>query len=112
MVVTFCGHGDTQSDPAIMEWLSETITKQIKRGANLFYLGGYGGSRHGMGAETGIPRNIIGACFALSGSESGRLPLRRNYLPAAGDHTPAICDLPAQSMDGGSVGHRDRLRKP
>ena len=43
MVVTFCGHGDTQSDPAIREWLSETITEQIKQGANLFYLGGYGG---------------------------------------------------------------------
>ena len=43
MVVTFCGHGDTQSDPAIREWLSETITEQIKQGASLFYLGGYGG---------------------------------------------------------------------
>lgn len=43
MVVTFCGHGDTQSNPAIKEWLSETIKEQIKQGASLFYLGGYGG---------------------------------------------------------------------
>ena len=43
MVVTFCGHRDIQSNPAIMQWLSETIMDQIRHGADLFYLGGYGG---------------------------------------------------------------------
>ena len=43
MTVTFCGHKDTyDSDGTIHLWLTETVAALIGRGADLFYLGGYG----------------------------------------------------------------------
>ena len=43
MIVTFCGHADTHdSDGSIRIWLTETVENLIQRGADLFYLGGYG----------------------------------------------------------------------
>ena len=43
MTVTFCGHKDTYDDGTIRTWLTETVESLIQRGADLFYLGGYGG---------------------------------------------------------------------
>lgn len=43
MTVTFCGHKDTYDDGSIRCWLTETVECLIQRGADLFYLGGYGG---------------------------------------------------------------------
>ena len=43
MTVTFCGHKDTcDPDGAIQLWLTQTVEDLIGRGADLFYLGGYG----------------------------------------------------------------------
>lgn len=42
MTVTFCGHGDTADTPELRAWLQKTIREQIKNGAKLFLLGGYG----------------------------------------------------------------------
>jgi uncharacterized phage-like protein YoqJ len=42
MVVTFCGHGDCHGDD-IRVWLQNQIEATIAEGAELFYLGGYGG---------------------------------------------------------------------
>lgn len=49
MTVTFCGHGDTPSSDDIKTWLVENIEALINRGAETFYLGGYG-SFDGMAA--------------------------------------------------------------
>ena len=47
MTVTFCGHKDTYDlDGAVRAWLTETVEDLILRGANLFFLGGYGGFDH------------------------------------------------------------------
>ena len=43
MTVTFCGHRDTAGDSKIRTWLTATVENLIRRGADLFYLGGYGG---------------------------------------------------------------------
>ena len=44
MIVTFCGHKDTHDrDGSIQVWLTKTVESLILRGANLFYLSGYGG---------------------------------------------------------------------
>ena len=43
MTVTFCGHKDTYDNGLIRTWLAETVEGLIQRGADLFYLGGYGG---------------------------------------------------------------------
>ena len=43
MTVTFCGHKDVfDGDGAVRAWLSKTVEGLIRRGATLFYLGGYG----------------------------------------------------------------------
>jgi uncharacterized phage-like protein YoqJ len=41
-VVTFCGHGDCHGDD-VRRWLQIQVEKTIEEGADLFYLGGYGG---------------------------------------------------------------------
>ena len=43
MTVTFCGHRETYDSGPIRSWLAETVEGLIRRGADLFYLGGYGG---------------------------------------------------------------------
>ena len=40
--VTFCGHGDCTVSDDVKQWLYEAIETEIKNGAELFYLGGYG----------------------------------------------------------------------
>ena len=43
MIVTFCGHREiSDSAGTIRTWLSRTVESLIQRGADLFYLGGYG----------------------------------------------------------------------
>ena len=43
MIVTFCGHREiSDSAGSIRTWLNGTVESLIQRGANLFYLGGYG----------------------------------------------------------------------
>lgn len=42
-VVTFCGHRDFYGDDAVKRWLRDTVEKLIRRGADDFLLGGYGG---------------------------------------------------------------------
>ena len=42
-VVTFCGHGDFYGDEDVKRWLRETVEGLIRRGADDFLLGGYGG---------------------------------------------------------------------
>ena len=43
MTVTFCGHREVSDcDGKLRVWLTETLEHLIQRGANLFYLGGYG----------------------------------------------------------------------
>ena len=43
MIVTFCGHREmADSAGSIRTWLSGTVESLIQRGADLFYLGGYG----------------------------------------------------------------------
>ena len=42
-VVTFCGHGDFYGDEDVKRWLWETVEGLIRRGADDFLLGGYGG---------------------------------------------------------------------
>ena len=41
--VTFCGHADVWGEASLREWLTKTVEQLIERGADLFYLGGYGG---------------------------------------------------------------------
>ena len=44
MVVTFCGHKELYDvDGSVRIWLTNTVENLIQRGADLFYLGGYGG---------------------------------------------------------------------
>ena len=43
MTVTFCGHSDIYGDEDVRRWLKETVENLILQGADLFYLGGYGG---------------------------------------------------------------------
>lgn len=42
-VVTFCGHGEFYGEKAVVHWLRETVEDLIRRGADDFLLGGYGG---------------------------------------------------------------------
>ena len=42
-VVTFCGHGEFYGEEAVVRWLRETVEDLIRRGADDFLLGGYGG---------------------------------------------------------------------
>ena len=50
ITVTFCGHADVWGEAALQEWLTKTVEQLIERGAELFYLGGYG-SFDGMAAS-------------------------------------------------------------
>ena len=43
MMVTFCGHREVQEPEKVQKWLYETISGLILEGADVFYLGGYGG---------------------------------------------------------------------
>ena len=43
MVVTFCGHREVQEPERVFKWLYETVSGLIREGADVFYLGGYGG---------------------------------------------------------------------
>ena len=44
MIVTFCGHKDIfDNDGTIRSWLTRVVENLILQGADLFYLGGYGG---------------------------------------------------------------------
>ena len=43
MVVTFCGHREVQEPERVFKWLYETVSGLIRDGADVFYLGGYGG---------------------------------------------------------------------
>jgi uncharacterized phage-like protein YoqJ len=42
MIVTFCGHNDVPQSETVKEWLHNVISDLIERGADTFYLGGYG----------------------------------------------------------------------
>ena len=42
-VVTFCGHADFYGSEDVRVWLKETVEGLIRRGADDFLLGGYGG---------------------------------------------------------------------
>ena len=42
MTVTFCGHGTVYPIDPVQDWLQNTVAKLIDRGADKFYLGGYG----------------------------------------------------------------------
>ena len=42
-VVTFCGHADFYGAEDVKAWLKETVEGLIRRGADDFLLGGYGG---------------------------------------------------------------------
>ena len=43
MMVTFCGHREVQEPEKVQKWLYETVSGLILEGADVFYLGGYGG---------------------------------------------------------------------
>ena len=43
MVVTFCGHREVQEPEKVRKWLYETVSGLIREGADVIYLGGYGG---------------------------------------------------------------------
>ena len=40
--ITFCGHRDVPEQEIIRAWLSKTVEGLIRKGADRFYLGGYG----------------------------------------------------------------------
>lgn len=42
-MVTFCGHREVQEPEKVRKWLYETVSGLIREGADVFYLGGYGG---------------------------------------------------------------------
>ena len=42
-MVTFCGHREVQEPEKVRKWLYETVSGLILDGADVFYLGGYGG---------------------------------------------------------------------
>ena len=42
MIVMFCGHKETSEPDKLRRWLEETVETLIQRGADTFYLGGYG----------------------------------------------------------------------
>ena len=43
MTVSFCGHSEIYGDEELRRWLEEVVEDLITQGADLFYLGGYGG---------------------------------------------------------------------
>ena len=42
MVVTFCGHGHVPNGDPVRQWLYQVVKELILKGADKFYLGGYG----------------------------------------------------------------------
>ncbi len=42
MIVMFCGHKEISEPDKLRRWLEETVETLIQRGADTFYLGGYG----------------------------------------------------------------------
>ena len=42
MIVMFCGHKEISEPDKLQRWLVETVEALIQRGADTFYLGGYG----------------------------------------------------------------------
>ena len=42
MIVMFCGHKEISEPDKLRRWLEETVEALIQRGADTFYLGGYG----------------------------------------------------------------------
>ena len=42
MIVSFCGHKEITEPEKLLPWLEETVEALIQRGADTFYLGGYG----------------------------------------------------------------------
>ncbi|WP_296627684.1 hypothetical protein [uncultured Negativibacillus sp.] len=42
MIVTFCGHAEIENDTDMKQWLNTVLDRLIQKGANTFYLGGYG----------------------------------------------------------------------
>ena len=42
MIVTFCGHREVWEAERVRDWLSQNVESLILRGADKFYLGGYG----------------------------------------------------------------------
>lgn len=43
MVVTFCGHKQVENEDQVRQWLENAVDGLIQEGADVFYLGGYGG---------------------------------------------------------------------
>ena len=43
MIVTFCGHRQVEEERLVRSWLEATVAGLIQKGADEFYLGGYGG---------------------------------------------------------------------
>ena len=43
MVVTFCGHKQVENEDQVRQWLENAVDGLIREGADVFYLGGYGG---------------------------------------------------------------------
>ena len=42
-MVTFCGHREVQEPEKVRKWLENAVDGLIREGADVFYLGGYGG---------------------------------------------------------------------
>ncbi len=42
MTVTFCGHRTVDNEKEVSDWLFDVTEQLILRGANCFFLGGYG----------------------------------------------------------------------
>ena len=43
MIVTFCGHRQVENEDKVRRWLENAVDGLIRDGADVFYLGGYGG---------------------------------------------------------------------
>lgn len=41
--VTFCGHGEVSDYSEVRQWLYHAVEQEIQSGADLFYIGDYGG---------------------------------------------------------------------
>ena len=42
MIVTFCGNREVHEPKKVKAWLEEVVDRLIRKGADIFYLGGYG----------------------------------------------------------------------
>ena len=42
LLLTFCEHGEISEPAAVREWLRGVVRELIAKGADVFYLGGYG----------------------------------------------------------------------